>query len=78
MARTRRRRSKSCAGWPTVDSVPTESAVTETAAGKAFPVVHLAVAAIFGAVIGLAAWGWMAFGDTIYLTRLAAVVASCF
>ncbi len=78
MARTRRRRSKSFAGWLTVDSAPPETAVTEADAGKAFPVAHLAVAAVFGTVIGLAAWSWMAFGDTIYLTRLAAVVASCF
>ena len=47
-------------------------------AGVSIRVMPLAIVAICGAAIGVAAWSWMAFGEAIYLNRLAAVVAGCF
>lgn len=38
----------------------------------------LAMAAGGGAALGLLAFGWLRYGELIYLTRLAAFVASCF
>ena len=38
----------------------------------------LALTGIGGGAIGLIAWGWMQFGEAIYLNRLAAFVVSCF
>lgn len=39
---------------------------------------RLALVASGGAALGLLAWSWMQFGDSIYLTRLSAIVAGCF
>ncbi|MCG6859542.1 MAG: hypothetical protein LJE67_15900 [Salaquimonas sp.] len=48
------------------------------ASNGAFPFSVLVFAAAGGAALGLIIWGWMQYGESIYLTRLTAFVAGCF
>ena len=46
--------------------------------GGAHRAMTRALAALGAMAVGLIAWGWLQFGDTIYLARLTAIVANCF
>ncbi len=51
---------------------------TQSARKTGTPIVPVALAVFGGIGGGLLIWGWLNYGEAIYLNRLAAVLAGCF